>query len=122
MAGALVDAHVLLDMLRGDRSGLERLDRAAAGGSRFLSVLTAAELRAGPGGDHPAVGLLVADFVVLSLDLATAELGGRLRRRYGPSHGTGLIDALLAATALTRRLTLVTDNRRHFPMGQLDLG
>lgn len=122
MPGALIDADVLIEMLRGDRSGLERLDRAASGASRFLSVLTAAELRAGAGGDHPAVGRLIADFVVLPLDLETAELGGRLRRRYGSSHGTGLIDALLAATAMTRGLTLVTNNRRHFPMPGLDLG
>ena len=122
MAGALVDADVLIDLLRGDRSGLERLDRAASGGSRCLSVLTAAELRAGRGGDHPAVGQLIADFVVLPLDLGSAELGGRLRRQYGPSHGTGLVDGLLAAIAITRGLVLVTDNRRHFPMGELDLG
>ncbi|MFN5219653.1 MAG: hypothetical protein ACK5FE_01870 [Cyanobacteriota bacterium] len=34
----------------------------------------------------------------------------------GPSHGTGLADALIAASAEAAGATLVTLNRRHFPM------
>lgn len=122
MAGALVDADVLIDMLRGDTSGASRIDAAASGGARCLSVLTVAELRAGARGDDPAIRWLVGDFAVLSLDLSTSELGGRLRRRFGQSHGTGLIDALLAATAITLGLALVTNNRLHYPMRELELG
>ncbi len=34
----------------------------------------------------------------------------------GPSHGTGLADALMAATAEASGADLVAFNRRHFPM------
>ncbi|MGH2988431.1 MAG: PIN domain-containing protein [Solirubrobacterales bacterium] len=121
-AGALADTDVLIETLHGDASVLGRIDAAAAGEPRLLSVLTAAELRAGRSGQDPAVGELIASFRPLPLDLGTAEHGAGIRRRYGPTHGTDLIDAILAATALALDLTLVTNNRRHYPMADLRLG
>ncbi|MBA4146849.1 MAG: hypothetical protein H0X66_01955 [Verrucomicrobia bacterium] len=35
---------------------------------------------------------------------------------YGRSHGVGLPDAFLAATALAHNLQLATLNQKHFPM------
>jgi predicted nucleic acid-binding protein len=49
-------------------------------------------------------------WVRLSVDAAVAERAGRIRRRR-PSR---LPDALIAATALEHRLTLVTRNVRDF--------
>ncbi len=121
MAGALVDADVLIEALRGDREIAARVDAAAGVGPRLLSVLTAAELRAGARGDEESVDRLLSDFEPLSLELSTAEHAGRLRRRFGASHDTDLVDAVLAATALERSLALVTNNRRHFPMPGLTL-
>jgi predicted nucleic acid-binding protein len=45
-----------------------------------------------------------------------ARLGGLYRRDFRPSHGTGLADALIAATTEDNDVNLVTFNRRHFPM------
>jgi len=84
-------------------------------------VVTAAELRAGARGDDPAVARLLGDFRIVPLALPTAEHAGRLRREFGASRGTGVIDAILAATALEQSLSLVTNNRRHFPMPGLML-
>jgi predicted nucleic acid-binding protein len=42
-----------------------------------------------------------------------ARLGGLFRRDYGRSHGTGLADALIAATAEEANARF---NGRHFPM------
>ncbi len=41
------------------------------------------------------------------------------RRGYGPSHGTGLADALIAATTSESGAKLVSFNRRHFPMVEI---
>jgi predicted nucleic acid-binding protein len=41
---------------------------------------------------------------------------GLWRRDFGPSHGVGLADAVIAATAAEKGATLVTTNRKHFPM------
>jgi hypothetical protein len=55
-------------------------------------------------------------FVVLAVDAEIARRGGELRRRFARSHGTGLLDALIAATAQVHGARLVTRNARHFPM------
>jgi predicted nucleic acid-binding protein len=39
-----------------------------------------------------------------------------LKARYGKSHGVGLVDALIAATAKLHGYRLVTLNKKHFPM------
>jgi predicted nucleic acid-binding protein len=44
-----------------------------------------------------------------------ATRGGLLRRDYGRSHGVGLNDALIGATALEMRLQLLTLNVKHYP-------
>jgi predicted nucleic acid-binding protein len=41
---------------------------------------------------------------------------GSFRRQFARSHGTGLLDALIAATAEAHGARLVTCNARHFPM------
>ncbi|HXF35948.1 MAG TPA: PIN domain-containing protein [Actinomycetota bacterium] len=70
------------------------------------SVVTRCELFAGSGTDEEAVRLLLAPFPELPVDRAVAERAGRLRRETG----VRTPDALIAATALEYRLTLVTRN------------
>ena len=52
----------------------------------------------------------------VSIDREIAVQGGLFRRDYGKSHGTGLVDALIAASAVSTRSSLVTLNARHYPM------
>jgi hypothetical protein len=104
MAEVLVDTDVLVDHLRG-------ATRFRPGRSRVLcSVITRAELFAGRGADEDAVRLLLAAFGDVGVDRAVAEAGGRIRRETG----IPLPDALVAATALSRGVPVVTRNRRHF--------
>lgn len=57
-----------------------------------------------------------AAFDVIPADARVCELGGDFRAGYAPGHGVDLIDGIVAATAILRELTLVTLNRKHFPM------
>lgn len=60
-------------------------------------------------------------FEIIPLDAEIARQGGLYRRDYGPGHGVGLADALLAATAALHQAPLVTLNPRHFPMLEVEV-
>lgn len=83
----------------------------------MVSVITVAELRAGMrvGGEN-ALETLIDALVVIPVDEVTARRAGDLRRECGPSHGTGLADALIAASSIMNEAQLVTLNVRHYPM------
>ena len=52
----------------------------------------------------------------------TAQLAGDLFRRWrGKGQTLGLADVTIAAVAIGNKLALVTDNRKHFPMPELQL-
>ncbi len=112
----LFDTDVLIDYLRGRPEAIAYLDAVQA--PLVLSVLTIAELYAGvrDGDERTQLDSFVSAFGSIPLDREIAITGGLYRRDYGKSHGTGLADALIAATAATRGFTLVTRNAKHFPM------
>lgn len=104
MARILVDSDVLVDHLRGHR-------RLVAGTDDLhVSAITRAELFSGRATEERRVRRLLEPMVDLAVDAAVAERAGRLRR----DRPLRLPDALIAATALEHRLTLVTRNVRDF--------
>jgi predicted nucleic acid-binding protein len=115
-ASLLFDTDVLIDYLRGRTEAVDYIDNLSA--PLFLSVITLAELYAGvrDAGERTLLDSFVSAFGIIPLDRDIAVTGGLYRRDYGKSHGTGLADALIAATVTIRGLTLVTLNIKHFPM------
>src|SRR5262245_13209031 len=105
-APLLIDTDVLIDYLRGRTEAVEYID--TLGGPLFLSVITVAELYAGvrDGAERAKLDTFVSAFGIIPVDPDIATTGGLYRRDYGKSHGTGLADALIAATATLRGLTL----------------
>jgi hypothetical protein len=114
--GWLIDSDVLIDFLRGQPAAASYLEQLQ--GRQAISAISVAEVYAGvrDGDERAALDDFVDLFEVLPVDHQVATQGGMNRRDFGPSHGTGLGDALIAATASHHGLILVTRNRKHFPM------
>lgn len=59
-------------------------------------------------------GLAMQATQILPIDAAITQGAMSLIDQYALSHGLQLADALIAATALEHRLTLLTANAKHF--------
>ncbi len=112
----VLDTCVLIDVLRGKNAAIDfviGLQEAPA-----LSVVTVTELVAGCRNtkERRAVDRLLSHYVIHDIGVGIAALAGEFIQRYGPSHGTDPIDAMIAATAIAHELPLATLNLKHFPM------
>ncbi len=112
----VVDTDVLIDYLRDQAEAVAFMEGSAQ--PLALSVVSVAELYVGvrEGEELRRLDGFVAAFEALPLEREAAVQAGLWRRQYGRSHGTGLADALIAASVAAAGGTLVTLNRRHFPM------
>ena len=82
----------------------------------YFSAITIAELFGGvrESKERHLLEKFLKSFEPIALNEQIAQTAGIYRRDYGKSHGTGLADALIAATS--SNVTLVTLNKKHFPM------
>jgi predicted nucleic acid-binding protein len=68
------------------------------------------------GTEQAALEDFVSLFRVIPVSAEIAKAGGLYKGDYGKSHGVGLADAILAATAEAEGAELKTLNRNHYPM------
>ena len=117
MAGSiLLDTDVLVDFFRGHSKGVAFVNAHSA--RIILSSIVVAELYAEVKGDaeQGALENFVSLFRVVPVSAEIAKAGGLYKRDYGKSHGVGLADAILAATAEAENAELKTLNTKHYPM------
>jgi predicted nucleic acid-binding protein len=114
----LLDTDVLVDFLRGYTKAVAFVN--AQSSRIILSSIVVAELYAGVKGDEEQAALdnFVSLFRIVPVGADIAKAGGLYKRDYGKSHGVGLADAILAATAETENAVLKTLNTKHYPMLQ----
>jgi predicted nucleic acid-binding protein len=112
----LIDTDVLVDYLRGQSAAVTWLEGLAD--PPLISSITVAELYAGvrDGDERIALDAFISACEILPIDEQIAVKGGIFRRDYGKSHGVGLADELIAASAEARQAKLVSLNSKHFPM------
>ncbi|MCX7120626.1 MAG: type II toxin-antitoxin system VapC family toxin [Gammaproteobacteria bacterium] len=112
----LIDTDIIIDYLRDYNPAVLYLEKTTH--QLQLSTITVAELYAGirDNDEQKAIESFLAAFDIVSVNNAIAQLGGTFRKKYGKSHGTGLADALIAATAVDQQCHFATLNTRHYPM------
>jgi len=119
----LLDSGVLIRHLRG-RSEAVRLLRGLGKRERLaIATVTRLEIHAGmlPEEKYQTQKLL-SRFVTYDLDADIADRAGDYIREYRAGGTTlSVPDAIIAATSIKHRLTLVTFNPKHFPMPSLSL-
>jgi predicted nucleic acid-binding protein len=112
----VLDTCIVIDVLRGKNAAIAFVTGLEA--PPALSVVSVTELVAGCRNvkERRAVDRLLSHYAIHDIGFEIASLAGEFIQRYGPSHGTDPIDALIAATAKVRGLPLATLNLKHFPM------
>ena len=112
----LVDTDVMVDFLRGHPEAVTLVQTQSV--RIILSSIVAAELCAGVRGDEELSALdgLLHLFRIIPVSPELARTAGLYRRDYAKSHGVGLSDAIIAATAQAENADLITLNTRHYPM------
>lgn len=108
----LIDTSIIIDYLRDHQPTVEIVDMLLNKNNQFyISVLTQAELYSGLSTKKPslkqALATLTVSFKKIPLDEMTAVEGGYLKRNFQVT----LFDALIAATAINNRMTLLTRDR-----------
>jgi predicted nucleic acid-binding protein len=119
----LLDTSVLIDVLRMRHGRRELLAELTRGGNTLATtVLNVAELYAGMRPQEEAQTERFLDALdCYELTTAAARLAGTLKNKYARKGRTlTLADTMVAAIAIERRCTLMTDNRKDFPMPELD--
>lgn len=114
----LIDTDVIVDYLRGNSQAIKFLEKTMSSSLCAISTITIAELYVGvrDGKERPILDQFIREFHIAAMDEQIAEQGGLYRRDYGKSHGVGLADAIIAATATTLNVPIVTLNKKHYPM------
>jgi len=112
----MIDTDVLIEYLRGSDRAAKLLEGLE--GDLVISAMSVAELFSGVKGSEEmdALDQFMLAFRTIPIHDRLARQAGLIRQEYHPSHGVGLADALIAATALEEGAELFTFNRRHYPM------
>jgi len=120
----LLDTSVLIDALRSYRGRRELLaELVRSGHSLATSALNVAEIFAGMRTEEEANTRRFLNVLeCYEVTRPSAELAGRLKRDWaGKGRTLTLADTLVAAVCLERGCALLTDNRKDFPMPELEL-
>ncbi|MDW7710815.1 MAG: PIN domain-containing protein [Deferrisomatales bacterium] len=115
---AYIDADILIWHLRGDQRAADFLCQIRDAGELelWIGALQRAEvvffMRPG---EEEATRCFLAQFNTSPIDADIVDRGGELYRKWHPSHGIDVNDALLAATVMKTGGKIFCLNTRHYP-------
>jgi predicted nucleic acid-binding protein len=113
---AIVDTDVLIDVGRDREEAIASLAQIEQQSSPTISVITQMELLIGCRGkaELRKIERFLRRFHIVKMNEPISDNAVELLRRYRLSHGLLIADALIAATALSMNIPLVTKNQRDY--------
>ena len=120
----MLDTTVLIDALRLRKNRRQLLaDLVRAGHTLNISALNVAEIYAGVRqGEEDSTESFLSVFDCFDINASTGRRAGKLRNEWARKGQTlALADTIVAAAALENHCVLMTDNRKDFPMPELNL-
>jgi predicted nucleic acid-binding protein len=119
----LLDTTVLIDVLRARNNRRSLLaELVESGRTLATTAINIAEIYAGmrPNEAH-ATNIFLATLVCYPITAEIAYRAGSLKQKWAQKGQTlTLADMMIASVALDHRLTLMTDNRKDFPIPELN--
>lgn len=118
----LLDSSVLIDLLRSRRDRRQQVaELVRAGHSLATSAINVAEIYAGVReNERDRTEAFISALECLDATGRVARVAGDLKREWAIKGKTlTLADTFVAATALEYHCRLITDNRKDFPMPEL---
>jgi hypothetical protein len=116
---AYVDSDVLIWHLRGERKALRFLQRLrdSEENELWMGAMQRAEIVFFMKQEEETATLLfLSQFKTASVDQRIVDAAARLYRRWQPSHGLDINDAILAATMMQTGGQIFCLNTKHYPM------
>ena len=112
----LIDTDVLIDYSRGIKETKEILSSLESNYILAISVVTQLELMVGceNKADFKSLQKFLSNFEIIQLSKSTSEKTVDLFKEYRLSHGVLIPDMLIASTALTLKIPLLSKNRKDF--------
>ncbi|WP_234571966.1 type II toxin-antitoxin system VapC family toxin [Rhodohalobacter sp. 614A] len=112
----LIDTDVLIDYSRGVEKTKGFLKNLEADHILAISVVTQLELMVGCENktDLKSLQKFLTNFEIIQLSKSTSEIAVDLFKKYRLSHGVLIPDMLIASTALTLEIPLLSKNRKDF--------
>lgn len=123
MIGVLLDTDVVIECLRDNKEVVfELLKVNDTGRTIYYSPITKCEIYCGiRKGEAKIVEKFFNQLESLPVTDMIGEKAGKYQSAYRKSHNLELGDAIIAATAYNHQLLLYTFNRKHYPMGDIQL-
>lgn len=119
----LIDTDIAIDHFHGNHEAFRFLMKTLGSGeSLAFSVVSLTEILAGlRSGEESRTEKLFNLFEIIGVNENIGRKAGEYLREYRKSHNLELGDALIAATAAITGAELITRNRKHYPMADIQV-
>lgn len=119
----LLDSDIIVDLLRGDPFITDFVIKIKEKSSLlYYSPVSKAEVYAGAfENEYKKIGLLFSQLQSIDITDPIGEKAGMLLNKYRKTHNIGIVDSLIAATAIYYDLKLITRNVKHYPMPEVSI-